>query len=132
MVTNRLEELDALCFLLNGRKRDKNISGYDCGFFPHQVETRAHGKAGQPAIKIDFNSISFGYNWICVEFNNKNIYINRELTDFATDDGRKNAQSIFGKNAKASIIVTEAKWALSEILTEYRVQIEKALRGEFR
>lgn len=129
---NKLEELITLCFLLNGRKRGNAMEGYNCGFFPHQVETRAHGKAGQPGIKIDFNSITFGYNWICVTFNNKHIYINKELTDFYTDDGRKNAQSIFGKNARASIIVTEAKWALCEILTEYRVQIEKALRGEFR
>lgn len=128
---NKLDELVNLCFLLNGRKLDKR-SGYSCGFFPHKVHTRAHGKAGQPGIDIDFNELQIGYSWICVTFNNKPIYINKEMTDFATDDDRKNAQSIFGKNARASIIVTEAKWALCEILTEYRVQIEKALRGEFR
>ena len=128
--TNKIDELLNLCFLLNGRKKDKANEGYDCGFFPKKISTRAHGQAGQPGIEIDFNGIDFGYSWVCVTFNNKPIYIDRDgLDKFMTDDSVKNAKSIFGKNASASIIITEAKWALSEILTEYRDQINQALAG---
>ena len=126
IVTSRLLELAKLCFLLNGRKRGSNE--YDCGFFPHKVNTTAHGKAGAPKITIEFNGIAIYHYYVIVEFNNKQIALNTELNAFYNDESRANAKSIFGKDAKAHIIAVETKWALAEILQEYRNEMNETLR----
>ena len=125
IITSRLLELAKLCFLLNGRKRGSN--SYDCGFFPHKVNTTAHGKAGAPKITIEFNGITIYPYYVMVEFNHKIIALNTELNAFYNNDSRANAKEIFGKDAKAHIIAIEAKWALAEILQEYRNEMNETL-----
>lgn len=125
IVTSRLLELAKLCFLLNGRKRGSN--SYDCGFFPHKVNTTAHGKTGAPKITIEFNSITIYPYYVIVEFNNKQIALNTELNAFYDNNSKANAKEIFGKDAKAYIIAVETKWALAEILQGYRNEMNETL-----
>ena len=130
MATNHIQEICTMCFLLNGRKR-KESNEYSCGFFPKKVHTMAHGKPGKPGIDIEFNGVYVGGygNRIRVMFNNKGIWITEDGKEFIDKESKTNAQSIFGKNANPSIIVIEAKWALAEILQDFKKQIDEALNS---
>ena len=127
MVTNHVQEICNMCFLLNGRKRNESTE-YSCGFFPWKIHTMAHGKPGKPGIDIEFNSVYIGYgNRIRVMFNNKEIWITEDGKAFVNESSKKNAKSIFGTNANPSIIVIEVKWALAEILQDFKKEIDTAL-----
>lgn len=122
-----IQEICNMCFLLNGRKRNESQE-YSCGFSPKKVHTMAHGKPGKPGIDIEFNGVYIGYgNRIRVMFNNKGIWITEDGKEFVNKESKTNAQSIFGKNAYPAIIVIEAKWALAEILQEYRNEMNETL-----
>lgn len=127
MVTQHIQEICNMCFLLNGRKR-KESKEYSCGFFPKKVHTMAHGKPGKPGIDIEFNGVYIGYgNRIRVMFDNKEMWITEDGKEFIDKDSKTNAQSIFGKNANPGIVVIEAKWALAEILQDFKKEIDTAL-----
>lgn len=129
MVTQHIQEICNMCFLLNGRKR-KESTQYDCGFFPKKVHTMAHGKPGKPGIDIEFNGVYIDYNnRVRVMFNNKGIWITEDGKEFVNKESKTNAQSIFGTNANPGIIVIEAKWALAEILQDFKKQIDEALNS---
>ena len=88
----------------------------------------AHGKAGKPGIDIEFNGVYIGYgNRIRIMFDNKEIWITEDGKAFIDKESKTNAQSIFGKNANPNIVVIEAKWALAEILKDFKAEIEDAL-----
>lgn len=129
MVTNHIQEICNMCFLLNGRKR-KESNEYSCGFFPKKIRTMAHGKPGRPSIDIEFNGVYIGYgNRIRVMFDNKEMWITEDGKEFVNKESKTNAQSIFGTNANPRIIVIEAKWALAEILQDFKKQIDEALNS---
>ena len=116
-----------MCFLLNGRKRDKSTE-YSCGFFPKKIHTMAHGKPGRPGIDIEFNGVSVHWdNNVCVTIDYKNIWIKEDGSEFVNADSTKNAKSIFGVKANPNIVMIEAKWALSEILQDFKKEIDTAL-----
>ena len=124
---NHIQEISTLCFLLNGRKRDKSLE-YSCGFFPKKINTIAHGRPSAPKIEIDFNGIEIGcHNSICIVIDSKSIFISADGKEFLDDTSKANAVSIFGRKAVPYIIITEAKWALCEILKEYREEVDGAL-----
>ena len=127
MVTNHIQEICKMCFLLNGRKREI-VYTYDCGFCPKKIHTKAHGKPGNPGIDIEFNGVSVSNSdRIQIMFDNKDIFVTHDGSEFVDDESKKNAQSIFGKNANPNIIMGEAKWALAEILKEFKEEIENTL-----
>lgn len=133
MVTPHIQEICTMCFLLNGRKRNESTE-YSCGFFPRKIHTMAHGKPGKPGIDIEFNGVYIGYgNRIRVMFNNKSMWITEDGKAFIDQDSKANAQSIFGKNANPNIVVIEAKWAMAEILQDFKKEIDDALnkRGKY-
>lgn len=127
MVTNHIVEICTMCFLLNGRNRRKS-NEYSCGFFPKKIHTMAHGKAGKPGIDIEFNGIEvYPANRVRIVINSKSIWVSDDGKEFLDESSKTNARSIFGKNANPNIVMIEAKWALAEILKDFKAEIEDAL-----
>ena len=88
----------------------------------------AHGKAGKPGIDIEFNGIEvYPANRVRIVINSKSIWVSDDGKEFLDESSKTNARSIFGKNANPNIVMIEAKWALAEILKDFKTEIEDAL-----